>query len=103
MYLYQYRILTRAFPEDYITGCVLDFGYIKFHDRLMSVNLSIQNELDADLNTIKQIEIGAQLKKLNSNDNAPDVSNYQSMFVLAILEEMKEGRLKFSQGSIALL
>ena len=44
-----------------------------------------------------------KLKKLNSNDNAPDLGNYQSMFVLAILEKMKEGRLKFSQGSIALL
>ena len=44
---------------------------------------------------IQRIELVGQLKKLN-NDN----KNVESMFVLTILETIKEMRLKFSQGSV---
>ena len=43
-------------------------------------------------------------KKLQTEDNATDGrDNDQSMFVLAILEKIKETRLKFSQGSVTVL
>ena len=42
-------------------------------------------------------------KKLDDNDNAIDDGNDQSMFVLTILEKIKETRLKFSPGNITIL
>ena len=53
---------------------------------------------DVDLKAIKQIEFVRQLKK-------PDdtvVAN-ESMFVLTMLERIKETRLKFSQVSVTVL
>ena len=47
---------------------------------------------------IQQLEFVRKFKKLNKNDN-----NCESMFVLTILEKIKETRLKFSQGSVTLL
>ena len=44
------------------------------------------------------MEIFGQLKKLDANDNATE--NDQSMFVLTILEKIKETGIKLSQGSI---
>ena len=44
------------------------------------------------------MEIFGQLKKLDANDNATE--NDQSMFVLTILEKIKETGIKCSQGSI---
>ena len=38
--------------EDYITGCLLDYDYIKNHFRLTAVDLSRQKELGADSNRI---------------------------------------------------
>ena len=70
----------------------------------MSVDLSRQKELDEDPKAIQQIEFVGQLKKLDPEDNATDAAcNDQSMFVLTILEKIKETRLKFSQGSVTVL
>ena len=78
--------LTTAQGEDYTTGCLLDYDFIKNHYRLIAVDLSRQRELDADSKAIQQIEIVEQLKKLdnNNNNNATDEDNDQSMFVLTI-------------------
>ena len=44
------------------------------------------------------------IKKLDNYDgNATDVGADPTMFVLTILEENEEARLKFSQGSITVL
>ena len=41
------------------------------------------------------------IKKIDTNHNATDAKdNGQSMFVLTILEKIKEMRLKFSQGTV---
>ena len=58
--------------EDYTTGCLLDYDYIKNHYRLIAVNLSRQKELDADRKAIQQIKSVGQLKKLGAEDNATD-------------------------------
>ena len=42
--------------ENYTTGSLLDFDYIKNRYRLIAVDLSKQKDLDADLKTIQQIE-----------------------------------------------
>ena len=56
---------------------------------LIAVNLSRQKELDDDPKAIQQIELVGQLKKLNTDDNATDEGNDQSMFVLTISEKIK--------------
>ena len=65
--------------------------------------MSRQKELDADPKAIQQIEFVGKVKKLDHNENDTDAGNDQSMFVLAILEKIKETRLKFSQGSVTVL
>ena len=97
------RKLTTGQGEDYTTGYLLDNNYIKNHYRLIVVDLSRQKELDADLKAIQQIQFIGQLKKLDDDDNAATAGNDQFMFVLTILEKMKETRLKFSQGSVTVL
>ena len=71
--------------------------------RLVAVDLSRQKELDADSLAIQPIEFVGQLKKLDDNGNATDVDYDQSMFVLMILEKIKEIRLKFYQGRLMAL
>ena len=57
--------------------------------------MSQLKELDADPRAIHQVEMVGQWKKLDNNDNVTDVCNNQSMFVLMILENIKETQLKF--------
>ena len=83
--------------EDYTTGCLLDYDYVKSHNKLIAVALSRQKELDADPKAIQQIEFVGQLKKLDADDDV------ESMFILMVLEKIKEKRLKFLQGSVAIL
>ena len=61
--------------------------------------MSREKELDADPKTIQQIEFVGQL----NNTDGENADGTQSMFVLTILEKIKETRLKFSQGSITIL
>ena len=49
------RKITTGQGVDYTTGCVLDFGYITNHYRLIAVDLSRQKELDLDSRAIQQI------------------------------------------------
>ena len=46
------RNLTTRQGEDYTTGCLSDYEYIKNHCKLISVDSSRQNKLDADLKAI---------------------------------------------------
>ena len=48
--------LTTGKGENYTTGCLLDYDYIKIYYRLIVVNSSRQKELDADLKAIQKIE-----------------------------------------------
>ena len=97
------RKLKTGQDEDYTTGCLLDYDYIKNHYRLIAIDLSRKKELDADAKAIQLIEFVEQLKKLDDNYNATDAGNDQSMFLLTILENIKETRLKFSQGGLTVL
>ena len=38
--------------EDYTTGCLLDYEYIKSHYRFIAVDLSREKELDSDQTAI---------------------------------------------------
>ena len=79
------RKLTTGEGEDYATGCLLDYEYVKNHYRLIAVDLSRQKELDADPEAIQQIEFIGQLQNINNVNNNPE-----SMFVLTILEKTKK-------------
>ena len=46
------RKLTTGQAEDYTTGCLLDYDYIKNNYRSIEVDLSRQKELDGDLKAI---------------------------------------------------
>ena len=73
--------------EDYTTAYLLDYDYIRNHHSRIAVDLGRQEELDADSKAIQQTEFFGQLKKLDGDGNATNVSNNQSVFVLAIFEK----------------
>ena len=60
---------------------------IKNHYRLIAVDLSRQKELDADPKAI--------LKNVDNDYNAIDADGTQSVFIVTILEKIRETRLLF--------
>ena len=77
--------------DDYTTGCLLHYTYFKDTYKMIAVDLSKQQELDADPRTIQQINFTANL------DRAGNLRIY------FILEEAKETILNFSQGTVKVL
>ena len=57
------RKLIRGQGEEYTTGCLLDYDYIRNHYRLLAVGLTRQKELDADPKVIQPIEFIRQQKR----------------------------------------
>ena len=49
--------------DDYTTGCLLDYPYFKENYKMIAIDLSRQNELDADLRAIQQINFTANLDR----------------------------------------
>ena len=87
--------LTIGQNESQTTGCLFDYERIKDYYRLTVGDLSRRKALDVDPKAFQQIKFIGQLKKLNNDNN----NNLESMFILTILEEIKETRSKLSQGS----
>ena len=58
--------------------------------------MSRQKELDPDPKAIQQIEVVGQFKKIDG----VNADGTQSMFVLTILEKIKETKLKFFEVSV---
>ena len=77
--------------DDYTTGCLLDHIYFKDYYKMIAVDLSKQQGLDADPKAIQQINFTANL------DRAGNTRFY------FILEEAKETVFEFSQGTIKAL
>ena len=42
--------------DDYTTGCLLDYSYFKENFKMIAIDLSRQNELDADPRAVQQIK-----------------------------------------------
>ena len=78
--------LTTGQGEDYTTGFLLDYDYIKNHYKLMTVDLIRKKELDADPKANQQIQSVRQLQ----NDDGINADGTQSMFVFTNLEKIKE-------------
>ena len=86
--LERYRELKKVMTgkgEDYTTGSLLDFNYFLKH-KLIAVDLSKQNELDADPRAIQQIEFKCMLE---SNST-----------IYWVLEKSKETTLEFYKGTV---
>ena len=77
--------------DDYTTGCLLDYSYFADTYKMIAVDLSKQQALDADPRTIQQINFTSDL------DRAGNTRIYFT------LEEAKETILDFSQGTVKVL
>ena len=77
--------------DDYTTGCLLDYLYFKDTYKMIAVDLSKQQALDADPRAIQQI---------NFTGNLDRAGNTRGYF---ILEEAKETILDFSQRTVKVL
>ena len=77
--------------DDYTTGCLLDYPYFKDTYKMIAVDLSKQQGLDADPRAIQQINFTANLDRAGNTR------------VYFILEEAKETILDFSQGTVKVL
>ena len=52
--------------DDYTTGCLLDYSYFKDHYKLIAIDLSKQQALDADPRAIQQINFAANLDRVGN-------------------------------------
>ena len=77
--------------DDYTTGCLLDCPYFMDTYKMIAVDLSKQQALDADPRAIQQINFTAN----------PDRAGNTRVYF--ILEEAKETVLDFSQGIVKVL
>ena len=77
--------------DDYTTDCLLDYQHIKDYYKMIAVDLSKQQALDADPRAIQQI---------NFTTNLDRAGNTRVYF---ILEETKETILDFLQGTVKVL
>ena len=75
--------------DDYTTGCLLDYSYLKDRYKLIAIDVSKQQVLDADPRAIQQINFTANLDRTKNT----------TMFF--IIEEAKETVLDFSQGTVS--
>ena len=75
----------------YLTGCLLDYPSFTDTYKMIAVDLSKQQALDADPKAIQQINFIANLDRAGNTR------------VYFILEEAKETILDFSQGTVKVL
>ena len=77
--------------DDYTNGFLLNYPYFKDSYKMIALDLSKQQALDADPRAIQQINFTANL------DGAGNTRIY------FILEEAKEAILNFAQGTLKIL
>ena len=76
--------------DDYTNGCLLDYPYFKDSYKMIAVDLSRQEALDANPTAIQQINFTVNLDRANTR-------------IYFILEESKETKLNFRQGTVKVL
>ena len=79
--------------DNYTTGCLLDYPYFRDNYKMIVVDLSRQQALDPDPRKIQQINFTANLNREDDDDTR----------VYFILEESKETKLNFAQGTVKVL
>ena len=78
---------------DYTRSCLLDYNYFNKYYKMIAIDLSKQQALDADPKAIQQINITGNL--------VWDGNAYTTNFF--IIEEAKVAILDFSQGTVNVL
>ena len=74
--------------DDYTTVCLLNYPYFKENFKIIAIDLSKQQSLDADLRAIEQINFTTNLNRAGNTT------------MLFIIEEAKEIVVAFSQGTV---
>ena len=74
--------------DDYTTGCLLNYVYFKKYYKMIAIDLSKQQKLDADPKAAQQIIFTGILNIVGN------------MRIYFILKEAKETVLNFSQGTV---
>ena len=77
--------------DDYTNGCLLDYTYFKKYYKMIAIDLTRQQALDANPRAIQQINFTASL------DRAGNTRFYFTH------EEAKETIFEFSQGTVKFL
>ena len=85
------RKITTGQGDDYTTGCLLDSTYFKKYYKMIAIDLSKQQALDAGPKAIQQINFTANLDR---------TGNTRLYF---ILEEAKETVFKLSEITVKVL
>ena len=75
--------------DDYTTGCLLNFAYFEKSYRLIAADLNKQKALDADSRAIQQIIFTGKASA--------------GVMIYYILEQSKETKLEFSEGTTKVL
>ena len=75
--------------DDYTTGCLLDYNYVKIYYKMIAIDLSEQQALDTDPKAIHQINFTGNLEEQST--------------IFFPTEEAKETVLDFSQGTLKVL
>ena len=76
---------------DYTTTCLVDYSYFKDHYKIIAIDLSKRQALDADPRAIQQVNFTANLDRTGNT----------TMFF--IIEEAKETVLDVSQETVKVL
>ena len=58
--------ITTGEGDDYTTSCLLDYNYFKRHYKMLAIDLSKEQALDANLKAIQQINFSG---KVSGNNN----------------------------------
>ena len=77
--------------DGYTTGCLLDYTYFKENYKMIAVDLSKQQGLDADPRAIQQINFTANLERVGNT------------IMFFIIEQAKKNVSDFSQGTVKVL
>ena len=85
------RKITTGQGDDYTTGCLLDYTYLKKYYKMIAIDLSKQQALDADPKASQQINFTVNLNRAR---------NTRFYF---IHEQAKETVFEFSQGTVKVL
>ena len=80
------KITGQGQGDDYTTGCLLDYDYFKKYYKMIAIDMSKQQALDAKPKAIQQINFTGNLEEQST------------MFF--IIEEAKQTTLDFSQGTV---
>ena len=79
------RKISTGVGDDYMIGCFLDYSYFKENYKLIAIDLSKQQALDADPKAIQQIHFTVNFDRAGNTT------------IICIIKEAKETVLAFSQ------